>query len=111
MACDDPFFFFFGPSPANSAYKLTVEGPAGQFTVDTRFRDANTGVSTEVKVPPGTRTLDDAPGKSHVVTILLFLVKACEVTVKATCHGETYCKTLNGSANDQAIVTHVLPME
>ena len=107
MACNDPAFFFFEKITAPASYTRTLTGPAGQFTADSRFRNAKTGISATLKDP---QPLADATGKNHVVNIILFFAADSDVTVEAECAGQKYCRKISGKANTQEQVTHILPM-
>ena len=107
MACNDPEFFFFNPITAPAEYTRTVTGPAGQFSADSRFFDANSGSAAPLKEP---QPLSPSANGDHVVTIILFFVADCKVTVEARCAGQSYCREVSGKANDRVQIVHNLPV-
>ena len=109
--CSDPEMFFFQGVAANSTYTLKVTGPAGQFTAHADFRDATSGGTTPLAMPPGTKVLPTAPGKAHTVLIFILFVAACDVTVESDCGGgQKYCRKIAGAVNDHPILLNVLRM-
>ena len=110
MACNDPTIFFFEDLPAGAEYKLTITGPAGEFSASPDFTEGNTRVVVPLPTPPGTVTLPAAPGRTHGVSIALLFVTACTVKVEASCSGQSFCRDVNGSAGEGVSLIHGLRM-
>jgi hypothetical protein len=108
--CNDDEGFAFEKVAKGSEYTYDVTGPEGEFSADGDFRNANTAKITPLPGPPGKKTLPNAPGKTHVVTIAITLVTACEVTVTAECDGKKYCRKIAGKPGVHPLIVHVLRM-
>ena len=109
-ACIDPAVFFFEKVPGNAEFALTMTGPAGQFSANVVFVDATTTAETPLPTPPGKKTLPSAKNKTHLVSIIILIVSACDVKVEATVAGQKYCRKISGAAGSTTTVTLLMRM-
>jgi hypothetical protein len=109
-ACNDPEVFFFEKVKAGEELAISVTGPAGQFSADIVFTDGNTLVETPLGKPPVKKTLPSAKDKTHLVSIILGFVAACEVKVEATVGTQKYCRKVAGAPPQTHKVTLLMRM-
>jgi hypothetical protein len=113
VACTDGKHKIWSEVPDQKVYELQVDTAPG-VGVLAQYDHPDT---TTIEVWPtsdlvlGKKKVLDAPGKTHVVFVIISFLAAAQVTVRAALNGEAYCRTVTGDAGSQEIIIHTMVMK